>query len=1264
MIGYGEVDIAATTSTGKRTILRLCDVALCEGFACNIISFWLLQKGGIDWDTRANYLIRWDNSEVCKLIRREGQYVVEYLDPLLPRRALWIRRNALTKRTERPPTSGSADLWHRRLGHAGPESIAHLPASATGVKVVPRRPRREGADTATGPLTERGPTTTECEACALGKLTRIESRAPRERAAYPGERWALDFFEYEEDNYGYRYLFLIVDRLSGFIYADFLHLRSGGTIKKALDKWLMWLKNQYRLIPKAIECDNEVPRTRDIEAWLSEFGIIFEPSAPRTQQQNGGAERSGGMVKAVAATLRAAAKFPEFLWPEIVAAAIYLLNRTPKQRLNWKSPYESFHEYHASRNEVKIAHKKPYLGHLKAYGCKAYVATPDTQKGPLAANKTRKLKPKAWIGYLIGYDSTNIYRIWVPYIQEVIEVEHDGEYSPQPGKRVIRTRDVVFDEESFFDGNINTLRDDIRQVDENAFTELIYQVRLSAQERENSCAQPSAEDENTFLPGRSLQERLEEMEGLQSELARGEDEEIPSENNLPTGFKRRTPAGTDHPSRRYEGPLLSPESESLTPHHLLAAGAFGDAEERAEPAAFPTVLRPPDRRMIRHRNGPWEAAFLGGRSSGTAVANQRPVGMKKLIKQIQQGKRTTFIATKPEERSKPAAYAPPENTEPAMGRLHRRDLEPPPKTYRDYLLHPHKHLFRKAMEVHIEGHRQMRSWEERYRSHASGHQLLDCMWVWTYKFDKHGILQKAKARLVVRGDQQAGSILESTYAATLAGKSFRTLVSIAARFDLEMIQYDVVNAFVHADLPYDIFMRMPPGFEKRDTVLLLKKALYGLRESPLLWQRHLTTALKEAGYSAVPHEPCCYTKKGVFIFYYVDDIVIAFGKKYRAEADALAAALKSSFALQGGEDLQWFLGIEIIRDRENRVAWLSQSEYIQKLAHLLISKTNKAPHTPMTTTELLPSKESATLTSIYNYQRKVGSLMYAAVITRPDVAFTVSRLARHNHNPGVLHHEAADRAIRYLLGTRHYSLKLGGGDHFEIYSDASFADNLIDRRSSQAYVIRLFGGVVGWRANKQDTVTTSTTEAELLALSQAVKEGLFVSRLLQELCVKPDGPERLRVWCDNTQTIRLVNSEIAQLQTKLRHVDIHNHWLRERAQRKEIEVLHCPTGLMLADGLTKALPADKFAIFRDQVGVENCEERIKERKLKEMTALEIEELEDLFTGGEVEIPPGEKKTLGVVKRYNKTNKRKKERLSEEVEIASKGQPDPLAAESG
>jgi hypothetical protein len=100
----------------------------------------------------------------------------------------------------------------------------------------------------------------------------------------------------------------------------------------------------------------------------------------------------------------------------------------------------------------------------------------------------------------------------------------------------------------------------------------------------------------------------------------------------------------------------------------------------------------------------------------------------------------------------------------------------------------------------------------------------------------------------------------------------------------------------------------------------------------------------------------------------------------------------------------------------------------------------------------------------------------------------------------------------------------------------------MDRKSSQAYVMVLFGGVIGWRANKQNTVTTSTTEAELLSLSQGAKEGQYVRRLLDELKISLDD-QRIQIHC---QTIRLVTEEIARLKTKRRHVDIHNHWLRHQ----------------------------------------------------------------------------------------------------------------------
>jgi hypothetical protein len=108
------------------------------------------------------------------------------------------------------------------------------------------------------------------------------------------------------------------------------------------------------------------------------------------------------------------------------------------------------------------------------------------------------------------------------------------------------------------------------------------------------------------------------------------------------------------------------------------------------------------------------------------------------------------------------------------------------------------------------------------------------MWTFVYKMDKHGYLQRCKARLAVCGNQQEkGDLL--TRVTTLASTAFWTLMGITAKFDLKMVQIDAVNAFVHCDLDEVMYMRMPSGFTKPGKVLRLQKALYGLRRSPILW---------------------------------------------------------------------------------------------------------------------------------------------------------------------------------------------------------------------------------------------------------------------------------------------------------------------------------------------------------------------------------------------------------------------------------------------
>jgi hypothetical protein len=154
---------------------------------------------------------------------------------------------------------------------------------------------------------------------------------------------------------------------------------------------------------------------------------------------------------------------------------------------------------------------------------------------------------------------------------------------------------------------------------------------------------------------------------------------------------------------------------------------------------------------------------------------------------------------------------------------------------------------------------------------------------------------------------------------------------------------------------------------------------------------------------------------------------------------------------------------------------------------------------------------------------------------------------------------------------------------FDPYSDAAFANCTRTRRSAQGYLFKLFGGPIDWQSNKQKTVSTSTTEAELLALSNASKEAIWWDRLFKDLGFDP-GHE-LEIKCDNKQTIRLLVKDVPILMTKLKHVDILHHWLREQVQAKKIIVSWVPTNQMIADGLTKALPRQKQQNFVNQLGL-------------------------------------------------------------------------------
>jgi hypothetical protein len=536
-------------------------------------------------------------------------------------------------------------------------------------------------------------------------------------------------------------------------------------------------------------------------------------------------------------------------------------------------------------------------------------------------------------------------------------------------------------------------------------------------------------------------------------------------------------------------------------------------------------------------------------------------------------------------------------------RTHRNDLPPPPRHWKELKRHTHGKQFEAASEAEFS-----KCWNKGTftKPDITAEHIEDAvplMWVFSYKFDEDGYLHEYKARLVVRGDLQEQ--YGDTYAATLAARLFRALMALACAFNLKAMQYDVPSAFLNAFLDRTLYVRTPDGFQdKYGQILRLLRALYGLKEAPRLWAIHFQESLRNLGLHPVQGFPCLWMNERIILFFYVDDIIMLYHPDYQDEFEKLERQLVKLYNLRQIGDVKWFLGIRVERLLASRQLYLVQDAFINKVCteFALIRTDGKYPSTPLSSTSrLVPYDGISELSNIKTYQRLVGCLAYIEVMTRPDVAHTHSVLARFLTHPGPVHLSEVKHVWQYLYGTMYLAICARGGEPTQTYAtkvnpttplptffgaaDASFGDDVETRRSSAGYVFILYGMPVDWKATVLRSVTRSTTEAELYALSAAGVESQYWNRFCHNIGFMLHTQKAL--WCDNAQTVRLVKGDTDRIQTKLRHVDIHQMWLRQEVDAGRITVEWKSTTEMPADGFTKLLPRQKHENFVRQLGMKD-----------------------------------------------------------------------------
>ncbi|RVW42809.1 Retrovirus-related Pol polyprotein from transposon TNT 1-94 [Vitis vinifera] len=389
-----------------------------------------------------------------------------------------------------------------------------------------------------------------------------------------------------------------------------------------------------------------------------------------------------------------------------------------------------------------------------------------------------------------------------------------------------------------------------------------------------------------------------------------------------------------------------------------------------------------------------------------------------------------------------------------------------------------------------------------------GTKPIGCKWIFKTKRDSNGNVERYKARLVAKGfTQKEGIDFKETFSPVSTKDSFRIIMALVAHYDLELHQMDVKTAFLNGDIDETIYMVQPENFVSEDSknmVCKLTKSIYGLKQASRQWYFKFHQIIVSYGFEANLMDECVYHKfsgsKYIFLVLYVDDILLATNDI--SILHDTKRFLSKHFEMKDLGDASFVLGIQIHRDRSRGILGLSQRTYIDKVLQRYGMQNSKPGDTPVAKGDKFSlnqcpknSLESQEMQKI-PYASAVGSLMYAQVCTRPDIAYIVGMLGRYLSNPGMDHWRAAKRVMRYLQRTKEYMLTYRRLDQLELigYSDSDFAGCQDSRRSTSGYIYLLAGGAISWRSAKQTLVTSSTMEAEFVACYEASNQGNMATK--------------------------------------------------------------------------------------------------------------------------------------------------------------------------
>jgi transposase InsO family protein len=1125
--GMGDIDLRIAAGH----TLKLTNVLYIPESKVRLISILALNKGG-------NYTTHFDSG---------GCWVTNKSNTVLVRGSLSTSKRLYVLTTKTPfsqkpmATSDSVlytrvpdiETWHRRLGHCNTRAIVEMAKSGVtqGMPID---------------LSSLPPT---CDHCAIGKQSR--SPVPKAREGIKSDkRLGRVYVDLcgpmaVTSRSGNLYSMNVIDDFSGYVWT--IPLRSKAEAFSAIRTWHKAVTVQTGEILRILVTDNGELVSNATRDWCQIEGIDHQLTAPHTSAQNGRAERLHRTILGKARAMRLACNAPGFLWDEFCATAAYLTNLTAATANKGRTPYELWFD------------RTPSLSHLREIGCRAFCL----QQPPPS-----KIYACSTPCILIGYaPHSKAYRLWDPSTSRVFNSFH-----------VSFTEHLDAEPKDLLPGTILGT--------DSAASPPSWDVNGPVPPSDPTPPHPFSSLPptspstliSTTTTSNNVNSRIDTNDNNENRTTTNTANSRLDNNN------NNAHSSVDPPRITITPP--SPLNDDTPPSNNEDDPPPPDPSDTNPPPPPLTITIPPRRRSPRLQErdqtsdtNDYALAFLAEYSPIRDTHDLFPANI--------------------------CVEDPNLTVDEVLAALSDGSLEPTPD-------HGDEPLWAQAMasderEYWIAGARdELQSLQDLKvfvlvprTDLPRGQRPLKGKLVCKRKRDDTGRIVRYKVRYVAKGfAQRYGIDYDKTTAPTVRLEAFRAILHIAATLDWDLKQFDIKTAFLHGILPDDetMYMQQPPGFEtpgKEDWVMQLKKSIYGMKQAGRIWNQTFHKTVTEWGFERLQCEWCIYRRDSptgtVMFAVHVDDIIAA-----ASSADENAQFrdfLKSKWQITELGEPKLALGITISRNRPNRTISLSSTPKIDELIEEYGQTDAHPADTPMVAGLQLRRPDKATLTSPEivewaertPYRKLVGSLMYLAVATRPDISYAVSRLSTFLDCYSPEHWAAAIRVLRYLKGTRAHVLVLGGKNSLNLsgYSDSDYANCLDTSRSVGGYCFTLGSGMVSWTSRKQKTVADSSCYAEYIALHEASHEIVFLRQLLEGLHFLPSGATQL--LCDNDAASRLSEDHVWHSHTK--HVRVKYHYIRELVNAGDVSVERVGTKDNTADILTKPLARVDFQRLRHYLGV-------------------------------------------------------------------------------